>query len=177
MRERTASRRRTPRRRVAFGRVLEDLLHTYRPALALKGLRADVAIAPALPAAWIDPLQIERCLANLLDNAIKYTPAGGTISIRATADDGALTVLVGDSGPGIPTEREATMFARFQDGTDAPGRRSTGLGLHIARALVEAMDGTIDVDRAHGAGAWFRIRLPLAAAVAPPASVRAAVAA
>jgi signal transduction histidine kinase len=166
--------RATPRR-VSFARLVDDLFDTYRAAIELKGLHADIAVAANLPAAWIDPLQLERCLANLLDNAIKFTPAGGTVSLRATAEDGALSVLVGDSGPGIPPEREATMFARFQDGADTGDRRSTGLGLHIARALLEAMGGEIRLDRTQGSGAWFRIRLPLAAdAAAPPALPAAA---
>ena len=73
-----------------------------------------------------------------------------------------MTVTIGDSGPGISPERSATLFARFQDGVDAAGRRSTGLGLYIAHALVESLGGEITLDGNQPRGAWFRIRLPAA---------------
>jgi signal transduction histidine kinase len=157
----------TPRR-ISLNRIVQDLVDTYRPSLDLKGLRACVELAPGLPAAWVDPLQTERCLANLLDNAIKYTPAGGTVTCRTGCAGDAVTVTIGDSGPGISPARDATLFARFQDGTDAVGRRSTGLGLHIAHALVAALGGEIVLDREQPQGAWFRIRLPIARAEAEP---------
>jgi signal transduction histidine kinase len=151
----------TPRR-ISLNRIVQDLVDTYRPSLDLKGLHARLELAPGLPAAWVDPLQTERCLANLLDNAIKYTPAGGTVTCRTGRAGDAVTVTIGDSRPGISPERYSTLFARFQDGTDAVGRRSTGLGLHIAHALVEALGGEIALDREQPQGAWFRIRLPIA---------------
>ncbi len=149
-------------RRTSLNRLVQDLVDAYRPALDLKGLRAEVELLPALPAAWIDPLQAERCLANLLDNAIKYTPAGGAVTCRTAAEGAWVTVTIGDGGPGISPERASTLFARFQDGIDAAGRRSTGLGLHIAHALVEALGGEITLDRDQPRGAWFHIRLPAA---------------
>ena len=149
-------------RRASLNRIVEDIVDVYRPSLDLKGVRAALALAPHLPMAWIDPLQTERCLANLLDNAIKFTPPGGTVTCRTEAEGDWVTVTIGDSGPGISPERYATLFARFQDGTDAVGRRSTGLGLHIAHALVDALGGEITLDRAQPHGAWFRIRLPAA---------------
>lgn len=157
-------------RRTSLNRVVEDLIEVYRPAFGVRGLSIVVDLAAGLPAAWIDPMQTERCLSNLLDNAIKFTPAGGTITCRTAADGGWVTVTVGDSGPGISGERLATVFARFQDGVDAAGRRSTGLGLHIAHALVESLGGEITLDRDQPHGAWFRIRLPAAprVAAAPP---------
>lgn len=148
--------------RAPLNRIVEDLVDAYRPILDLRGLRVVLELAPGLPAAWIDPLQAERCFANLLDNAIKYTPTGGTVTCRTTTDGSWLTVTIGDSGPGISAERRATLFDRFQDGIDTADRRSTGLGLHIAHALVELLGGDIALDSAETQGAWFRIRLPAA---------------
>lgn len=158
-------------RRESLNRVVEDLVDTYRPAFDVRDLRIALELAPDLPAAWIDPLQAERCLGNLLDNAVKFTPAGGIVTCRTAADGNWVTVTVGDSGPGISPERDATLFARFQDGAAAAGRPSTGLGLHIAHALVTALGGEIALDRAQGPGAWFRIRLPVAPAEAAPERV------
>ena len=149
-------------RRTALNRIVQDLVDAYRPALDLKNLQLVRELSPGAPMAWIDPLQTERCLANLLDNAIKYTPAGGTITCRTECDGDAVVVTIGDSGPGISADRHAVLFSRFQDGADAAGRGSTGLGLHIARALAEALGGDITLDRTAPLGAWFRIRLPAA---------------
>jgi signal transduction histidine kinase len=148
--------------RVSLNRIVADLIDTSRPAFELRGLGVALDLAPALPPAWIDPLQTERCLANLLDNAVKFTPAGGTVTCRTAVDGDRLAVTIGDSGPGISAERYATLFDRFQDGTDAAGRGSTGLGLHIAHALATALGGEIVLDRDQPRGAWFRVRLPAA---------------
>jgi signal transduction histidine kinase len=149
--------------RTSHGRVVDDVLDAAGPACDLKGVRLDRAPMPSMPLAWIDPLQTERCLGNLLDNAIKFTPAGGTVTVRAAADGEALTVTIGDDGPGISPEREARLFDSFQAGANAGGRRSTGLGLHIADALVRSMGGSIALDHSRPRGAWFVVRLPIAA--------------
>ena len=142
---------------------MQDLVDACRPALELKGIHLALELAPGLPAAWIDPLQAERCLANLLDNAIKYTPQGGTVTCRTERSGARLVATVGDSGPGVPPDRRATLFSRFQDGTDAGGRRSTGLGLHIAHALAQSLGGDLSLDASPPHGAWFRVHLPAAA--------------
>ena len=151
----------TPRR-TSLNRIVEDLLDAYRAAFHARSLRVVVELAPGLPAVWIDPLEAERCLANLLDNAIKFTPSGGTVTCRTAAEEKWVTAIIGDSGPGISRERHATLFARFQDGIDTAARRSTGLGLHIAHALVESLGGEITLDGDSPQGAWFHVRLPVA---------------
>jgi signal transduction histidine kinase len=158
--------------RTSLGRIVDDLIDAARPACDLKGVRLDREPAPPLPPAWIDPMQVERCLANLLDNAIKFTPAGGTVTVRAGLDGDALAVTIGDDGPGISPDREARLFESFQSGAASGSRRSTGLGLHIAEALARAMGGSIHLDRSRPAGAWFVVRLPIAAepAAAPLAA-------
>lgn len=165
-------------RRIPLNRLIDDLVHAYRPALDLKGIHACVELAPTLPSAWIDPVAAERCLANLIDNAVKYTPTGGTITCRTAADGEWVSVTIGDSGPGIKPAHYATLFTRFQPGDAASGRDSTGLGLYIAHALAQSLAGDITLDRDHPQGAWFHIRFPVArddgqeraavSAVAPP---------
>ncbi|MBX3025218.1 HAMP domain-containing histidine kinase [bacterium] len=149
--------------RTSLTRIVDDLLDAVAPACDLKGVRLDRETAPALPQAWIDPIQAERCLGNILDNAIKFTPAGGTVSVRTAVDGNALAVRVADDGPGISPEREAGLFDSFQAGTASGGRRSSGLGLHIADALARAMGGSIDLDHDHTRGTCFVVRLPIAA--------------
>jgi signal transduction histidine kinase len=161
-------------RRTSVNRIVQDLIEANRPALDVKRLHCDVQLAPALPPAWIDPLQAERCLANLLDNAIKYTPPGGTITCRTEPSGAWQLVTVGDTGPGIAPERRATLFARFQDGVDTGGRSSTGLGLHIAAALAESLGGAITLDGSHPQGAWFQVRLPAEPPVVETAAAPAA---
>jgi len=153
---------RVVQRSAPLNQVLEDLVDAARPALDLKHLQVDLELATDLPAAFIDPPQLERALANLVDNAVKFTPEGGTIVCRTAAEAGWITVTIGDSGPGIGPERVATLFTRFQQGADAAGRRSTGLGLYIARAIIVAHGGEIALDTSQPCGAWFVIRLPVA---------------
>lgn len=162
--------------RVSLPRIVDDLLDAATPACELKGVHLDREPAPALPLAWIDPIQAERCLGNILDNAIKFTPAGATVSVRTTVDGDALAVRIADEGPGITPEREARLFDSFQAGAASGGRRSTGLGLHIADALARSMGGSVALDRTRAKGSCFVVRLPLAAE-SPAASPRPAPAA
>jgi signal transduction histidine kinase len=141
--------------------VVEDLIESYGPAFELKRLRLDVVLDQRIGTASFDPLQMQRALANLIDNAVKFTPEAGMIAIRTAACDGTLRIVVGDSGPGIPPDRIATLFSRFQAGRDTADRRSTGLGLYITAAIVAAHGGTIEVDRERRDGTWFTIEVPL----------------
>ena len=117
-----------------------------------------------------DRLVLRQALINLVDNAIKYTPAGGQICVRvADASDGA-TLEVSDTGPGIPAERQDRIFDRFYRGAhDPPGESSgSGLGLAIAKWAVEANLGTLSYEPAEGGGAAFRITLLRSSTPAAP---------
>jgi signal transduction histidine kinase len=102
-------------------------------------------------------------LSNLLSNAIKYTPAGGSVSIGAGVEDNAVWIQVGDTGPGIEPEEQALIFNAYYRGC-ASGRfpQGMGLGLTIARDLVVAHGGRLEVDSTPGQGSRFTIWLPLA---------------
>ena len=114
---------------------------------------------------------IERVIANLLENAAKYTPAGSTVTIAARAAVSDLIVTVSDDGPGLPAGRADRLFDKFTRGVRESATPGVGLGLAICRAIVEAHGGRIRVDASprQGAapgGACFSFTLPLGA---PPA--------
>ena len=102
-----------------------------------------------------------QVFANLLSNALKFTPRGGTIVIRAAPDDGALRFSVEDDGAGIGEAAQEAVFERFWQGRSAD-RRGTGLGLYVSRKLVEAHGGRIWVESTLGQGSTFHFTIPLA---------------
>ena len=139
---------------------------------ALADGRAVQLIAECATPLWVvgDPGQIKQVLLNLLDNALRYTPAGGTVSVRGSAADRQARIEVQDSGAGIAPQDLPHIFERFYRG-DASRTRATGnsgLGLAIARAIIESHGGTIEVRSAPGSGTCFTLRLPLSAAPAAP---------
>jgi two-component system OmpR family sensor kinase len=120
---------------------------------------------------WVvgDPGQVKQVLLNLIDNALRYTPAGGAVRLRGAVEDGMARIEVQDSGAGIAADELPHIFERFYRG-DASRSRATGnsgLGLAIARAIIEAHGGTIAVRSAPGSGTCFTLRLPLAPGPAP----------
>ncbi len=128
--------------------------------------RAGVALEVRCPAGGpvlvdADPARLEQVLLILLDNALRHTPAGGRVLIGVGRDGSGAVLRVSDNGEGIPADEQSFVFDRFYRGdTVRGGGRSTGLGLAIARGLVEAHGGTIDVRSAVGRGSTFTIRLP-----------------
>jgi signal transduction histidine kinase len=116
-----------------------------------------------------DPDALMQVLLILLDNALKFTPPDGDIHVTTTATAGQVAIAVQDTGPGINPEALPHIFERFYQGDTARAGTGTGLGLAIARALVEALHGTISVDSAAGHGSTFVVTLPRAPRVDAPA--------
>jgi two-component system, OmpR family, phosphate regulon sensor histidine kinase PhoR len=112
--------------------------------------------------AWADEEGLRTILSNLVDNAIKYTPAGGTVVIRAAASDGRVSLEVQDTGIGIAEKDLARVFERFYRVDKARSRElgGTGLGLSIVKHLVQAFGGNVSVDSQPGRGSTFRVELP-----------------
>jgi len=110
-----------------------------------------------------DESLIRRMILNLLDNAIKYTPSGGHVSIKLTGKDSSVELIVSDTGIGIPANATARIFERFYRIDRARSRSvgGSGLGLSIAKWVAEAHNGTIELDSRPGAGSTFTISLPL----------------
>ena len=147
---------------------LEELAGTALARLE-RGAQArpiQVSIPAHLPLVPVDGVLIEQVLVNLLDNALKYTPAGSPILVTAAANDGAVTVAVADEGPGLPIGAEERVFEKFYRG--GSGQRGFGLGLPICHAIVTAHGGRIWAENKPPHGAAFRFTLPLGEG-APPA--------
>lgn len=110
-----------------------------------------------------DRLILRQALINLLDNAVKYSPEGGRLEMRAGADAGGAFVDIRDSGPGIPLEHRSRVFDRFYRVDKSRSREAggAGLGLSISQWAVQAHGGRIELDCDHGPGCNFRIRLPI----------------
>ena len=114
-----------------------------------------------LPTLRGDRVRLRQVLANLIENAVKYSSVGGEVEVSAAADDGALVVAVSDHGPGIPREHQKLIFEKFgRAGVAGKAKPGTGLGLFIARSIAEAHGGTVDVRSVPGEGATFTLELP-----------------
>ncbi|OIR19651.1 sensor protein KdpD [mine drainage metagenome] len=120
-----------------------------------------VRLTHDLPLVEIDSLLIERVFANLLDNAVKYTPPGTPIEIGATAAAGELTVTVSDRGGGIPEGEEKLIFEKFHRVASEGNQGGAGLGLSICRSIIEAHGGRIWAENLSTGGAAFHFTLPL----------------
>ncbi|MBU4225911.1 MAG: HAMP domain-containing histidine kinase [Chloroflexi bacterium] len=144
-------------------RVLADL----SPQTQEKGLHFVDELPAGMPAIQADPTQIERVLLNLLDNAVRFTPQGGAITVGGSGGQGnRVSVWVQDSGPGIPTEALPHVFERFYqaDPARSTGRRGSGLGLTIAREIVIRHGGKIEAENLPGQGARFTVSLQVLSA-------------
>ena len=141
---------------------LEEVVGTavkgIEPSLA--GHRLVITLPADLPLLELDAALIERVFANLLENAIKYTPPGSRIEIGAAVKDAAwVTIRVDDDGPGLPAGR-SDLFEKFERGEKESATPGVGLGLAICRAIVDAHGGTIRAENRPGGGARFVIELP-----------------
>jgi signal transduction histidine kinase/CheY-like chemotaxis protein len=123
-----------------------------------------------------DPVRFEQVVVNLIDNAVKFSPSGGTVTVRLRDEGGELRLEVGDQGIGIAPDRAARIFERFYRAHDDRGISGLGLGLYISKQIVELHGGRIEVNSELGRGTTFVVALPrLAAALTgprPAASVR-----
>jgi signal transduction histidine kinase len=129
--------------------------------LARSELRITTRVPSDLPAVRGDSLRLRQVLTNLIDNAVKYSPAGTPVEVRASAVDGEATVEVVDHGSGIPLEDQQLIFEKFGRVRGTSSKPGTGLGLYIARAIAEAHGGTLDVKSEPGEGSTFALNLPL----------------
>lgn len=143
------------------GALIGEAIEYFAPLAADKGLVLENRVPDGLPAVLIDRERILQVLANLLGNAIKFTPTGGRVVLGAKAVPDGVRVSVADTGPGISAEDLPHVFDRFWK-TRYGNRQGAGLGLAIARGIVEAHGGTIGVESTPGAGSTFGFTLPAA---------------
>lgn len=131
---------------------------------AARGVALTTSKVTAFPSVWADPQRLVQVLANLLDNALRHTPPGGTVHVRCEADRNELTITVTDNGQGIDSAHLPHIFERFYRVDTARNRDhgGSGIGLAIAKALTEAHGGRITVDSCGlGAGSTFTVALPI----------------
>jgi signal transduction histidine kinase len=141
---------------------LSETLNPWHQAALQKRLHWELKLPDSLPVVEVDPLRLGQVIGNLISNAIKYTPGGGTIVTEAGVNDQHIWVSISDTGPGIPPDQQEKMFEPFVRG--GQGRRfpqGMGLGLSIARELVEAHGGRLELESETGLGSKFTVLLPL----------------
>ncbi len=150
------------RRRVAVADLLTEAAERVRPAAEHCEVTLDVALPDAAVTVEGDDRQLVSALANLLDNAVKYSERGSTVSAGVTTGDGWLDIAVADHGVGIPSKDLARIFERFYRVDRARSRATggTGLGLAIVRHVVANHDGDVRVESHEGEGSTFTVRLP-----------------
>jgi two-component system, OmpR family, sensor histidine kinase BaeS len=137
--------------------LIGEVLHAFSPSATTAGITLTTESTGDLPILDVDPVRIREVLSNLVANALRHTPAGGTVTIGGSADAASVMLVVRDTGPGIDPTLLPHVFDRFVKGA---GSRGSGLGLPIARGLVEAHGGSIAVDSTPGGGTTFRVLLP-----------------
>ncbi len=139
-------------------------IRAAEPLAAGAHITLAMASAAALPTVQADPERLLQVLGNLLDNAVRHTPAGGRIRVSAEADSNQVHIAVHDNGEGIPPEELQRIFTRFHrvDPGRTAGTHGSGIGLTVARAIAEAHGGRLDADSAGvGTGATFTLTLPI----------------
>jgi signal transduction histidine kinase len=109
-----------------------------------------------------DPVRVGQALSNLVDNALKYTPDGGSVTLTPAVVPGAVTITVSDSGPGVPIAEREAVWRRLYRGDASRSQRGLGLGLTLVRAVAEAHGGSASVADAPGGGALFQMSFPAA---------------
>ena len=141
---------------------LEELVSSAvaRVEAVLKNHELKVSLPDAVVEVPVDPALVENVLVNLLENAVKYSPAGTRIEVEARRDDDDVVVEVRDRGPGIPAGEEEKIFDSFYRVPGTHDAGGMGLGLAVCRAVVKAHGGRIEALRRDGGGAVFRFTLP-----------------
>lgn len=160
---------------------LEEVLVGVRPMLALmaeqRGIRLHLEADGSTPV-MLDPEAMTHVVSNLVDNALRHTPTGGTVEVEVGHAAASAWLEVRDTGCGVPPDEQARIFERFAQGPHAQASGGAGLGLWLCRQVVEAHGGTLSVesDPASRLGATFRVEVPLASDQEPAPTPREAVA-
>jgi PAS domain S-box-containing protein len=156
--------------------LIQEAADAVAPSAEAKHLTMQFAVASDLPDLMVDPDRLRQAIVNLLTNAVKFTPDGGRIAIRASATARDLEVVVADTGIGIAPDFLPHIFDAFRqaDSSDNRNTRGLGLGLMIVRRIVEAHDGRIEAEsEGLGRGTTFRLSLPVTRAATAPADATA----
>src|SRR2546425_831880 len=144
---------------VSLHDVVDRAVDLYRDVAEAKGVRLTVAPGDAVVVSG-DRTRLEQVAANLIDNAVKYTPAGGRVDVEVARDGDRALLRVRDMGAGIPADELPRIWDRLFRGDTSRTERGLGLGLSLVKAIVEAHGGTVDVESATGRGSTFSVSLP-----------------
>ncbi len=151
------------RRECDLRELLERAAHDFKPSFESKAQLLHLRASSELPSTLADPAKIMQVLVNLIGNALKFTPAGGEVTISADSTATGVEVSITDNGPGIPKEVQERIFERFTqlERRNGPGSMGTGLGLAIARSIVALHEGEVSVQSTAEQGSTFRFSLPV----------------
>jgi len=143
--------------------ALNNAVTLIRERAQTHGIKLELEVGPELETVVADERKVKQVVVNLLANAVKFTPDGGTITLHAARDNGGVRLAIHDTGIGIAPEDQQRIFEEFQQaGTQTEkSREGTGLGLTLSKRMVELHGGTITVDSAPGKGSTFTVALPL----------------
>jgi two-component system phosphate regulon sensor histidine kinase PhoR len=146
-----------------MGDFLRGIMRDWEKKFASKQLRAELDVAENLPPLQADEARLEEIVYNLLDNAVKYAPVGGRITITAATDGNRMSLGVSDNGPGIPPRDLSRIFERFYRADKARPRElgGTGLGLSIVKHIAQLHGGEVGAESELGQGTTLRVHLPL----------------
>lgn len=162
---------RLSKRAMDLNGLLRKISHQYDAEAHLRQLQFDTVLQEHLPLVEGDEIALERVFANLIYNALKFTPSGGRITLHSTVRHGMVAVTVSDTGPGIAETDIPRLFEHCNKKLQAKTQREgTGLGLGIVKSLVEAHSGRVEVESTVGRGSCFSVFLPIAG-LSQPVSV------
>ena len=147
-------------KKVSVNELLHEACELLEPIAREKSITLTVSAAADLPPVRADSSRVLQVFSNLVGNAVKFTQSGGAITLSAAREDGKVQCSVADNGPGIPAAQIPRLFGKFWQAKRGDGR-GVGLGLAIARGIVEAHGGTMTVDSEEGKGSVFTFELPI----------------
>jgi PAS domain S-box-containing protein len=146
---------------IDLGEMASNMVEEFNPLAQSRGITLEAKLPDKPSTAMCDEGEIRRVMQNLVDNALKFTPSGGRISLRVSQTGSLTSVSIEDSGKGIPDEDKPKLFQRFWAAASS-GRyyASTGLGLYLCRKIIELHGGTLSVDSTVGKGSTFHFNIP-----------------
>jgi two-component system sensor histidine kinase BaeS len=145
------------REEIAPRDLVEGAVAALRPRFEAAGISIVNDVPEGLPSLDVDVFRMRRVLSNVLTNALRHTPRGGSVTLTATRDPGGVSLRISDTGAGIPPDQLPHVFERFSKSPDSEG---TGLGLAIARSIVTSHGGSISAQSLEGEGTTIVVSLP-----------------
>ena len=141
--------------------LVQDVVEGFRPLADSKRMAVDVTSTATDLVVHGSPDSLRQVLLNLLDNAVKFGPAGQTVAVGVELAGDQARISVADGGPGVPASERARIFRAFERGRETRGTGGAGIGLAVVRQIVEAHGGSVSIEPNPGGGARFVVTLPL----------------